>query len=71
MSSKEMEKLGTLLNYWIEHNSEHSQEFKEWADKIGPDEAGIAAELVRATEEMDQATEYLLKAREKLGIRGK
>jgi len=67
MGNEEMVKLGTLLNYWIEHNKEHSQEFKEWAEKMGdPDEVEIAAELLKAAGEMDKATEYLQEARGKL-----
>ena len=27
-------RLHILLDYWIEHNREHEQEFREWADKI-------------------------------------
>ena len=33
MGSEERAKLRTLLNYWVEHNREHSQELREWADK--------------------------------------
>ena len=28
------EKLRILLDYWIEHNSEHEREFRDWADKV-------------------------------------
>jgi hypothetical protein len=67
VGNEEVAKLGTLLNYWIEHNKEHSQEFKEWAEKMeDTDEAEIAAELLKAAGEMDKATEYLKKARGKL-----
>jgi DNA gyrase/topoisomerase IV subunit A len=67
MGTEEVKKLGTLLNYWIEHSKEHGQEFKEWAEKMeGTDEAEIAAELLKAADEMDKATEYLQRAREKL-----
>ena len=30
MGDEERVKLRTLLNYWVEHNMEHSQEFREW-----------------------------------------
>ena len=67
MGNDERAKLRTLLNYWIEHNKEHSQEFKEWAERMGsPDEAEINTELLKAASEMDKATRYLQKAREKL-----
>jgi len=29
MSNTEREKIKILLNHWIEHNKEHSQEFRE------------------------------------------
>jgi len=63
MASEERVKLRTLLNYWIEHNKEHSQEFKEWAGKVkGFGEAEISEEMLRATQEMDKASERLLQA---------
>jgi len=63
MSSEERAKLRTLLNYWIEHNREHSQEFREWADKakaFGEVEAG--EEMLQAAQEMDKASKILSQA---------
>ena len=60
MSNDERAKLRTLLNYWIEHNKEHSQEFREWAGKakgFGETEAG--RELLQAAQEMDKASKSL------------
>ncbi len=60
MSSDEKEKLKTLLKYWIEHNQEHSEEFKEWAekaDKMG--EAEVGGEILQAVGNMDKVTEIL------------
>lgn len=72
MGDEDRAKLGTLLNYWIEHNKEHSQEFKEWAGKMkGPDEAEIAVELLQAASEMDKASGCLQKAQERLGKKEK
>jgi hypothetical protein len=31
----EAEKLRILLPHWIEHNSEHAQEFRDWAERAG------------------------------------
>ena len=67
MDNKELTKIRTLLNYWIEHNREHSQEFKEWADKIlaaGETEAG--EDMILAAQEMDKASEILSRARQRL-----
>ena len=63
MNEEERTKLKTLLNYWIEHNKEHSGEFKEWAERIKDSgENEISDVLLQATREMDKATECLLKA---------
>ena len=68
MGDDEIGKLKTLLNYWIAHNEEHSQEFREWAQKaktLGEVEAG--AEMLEAAKEMDKANEPLLRALTRLG----
>lgn len=67
MGEEERVKLRTLLNYWVEHNMEHSQEFREWADKakaFGEVEAGD--ELLQAAQEMDKATKFLSQAQKRL-----
>lgn len=67
MSSDERAKLKTLLNYWIEHNKEHSQEFKEWADKArGLGENEVSKEMLDAVKDMDKATELLSRALSRL-----
>ena len=71
MGNDEKTKLRTLLNYWIEHNKEHSQEFREWASKakeLGETEAG--EDMLRAAQEMDKASEILSQALTRLGGRG-
>ena len=60
MGSDERAKLKTLLNYWVEHNREHSQEFKEWADKarvLG--EVDVAEEILQAVQAMEKASGLL------------
>lgn len=52
--------LESRLGYWIHHNREHGDEFREWAGKAG--EAGMApveARLTEAAELMAQATTAL------------
>lgn len=62
MSMAEKDKLKTLLHYWVEHNEEHSQEFKEWAEKARQmGEAEVAEEIMQAVENMDKVTEILTK----------
>ena len=63
MVNEERVKLKALLNYWIAHNNEHGQEFKEWADKVrGFGEAEISEAMLQAAQEMDKASERLLRA---------
>lgn len=63
MSNAEREKFKTLLNYWIEHNKEHSQEFREWAEKArGFGEAETCDDILEAAKEIDKANELLLRA---------
>lgn len=67
MGNNERSKLRTLLNYWIEHNKEHSQEFREWAGKVkefGEDET--YKEMLQAAREMDKASEFLFQALKRL-----
>jgi nickel/cobalt exporter len=63
MSNEEAAKLKTLLNYWIEHNREHSQEFREWAEKVKALGAvETSKEMLQAVREMDKASECLVRA---------
>jgi len=56
----ERAKLRTLLIYWIEHNEEHSQEFREWADKAkAMGEAKAGEDILQAAQQMDKASEIL------------
>ena len=61
------EKLRVLLDYWIEHNDEHGEEFGQWADKVvGPEEEGIRDDLMRARDGMEGVNTVLRRARERL-----
>lgn len=71
MGNEERKKLATLLDYWIDHNDEHGQEFREWAEKMKETgEEEIYVELYRAVNEMEKAGEYLRKARKIMGEGG-
>lgn len=60
MTNDERQKLRTLLHYWREHNIEHGQEFREWADRIAKlGEIKTAEKLEQAAQEMDQASDSL------------
>ena len=67
MVSDERAKLRTLLNYWVEHNREHSEEFKEWADKAkAMGEVEVAGEMLQAVQEMDKASSLLSQSLKRL-----
>jgi hypothetical protein len=67
VEQREKEKLIVLLDYWIKHNTEHGDEFKEWADKVEDmGEEGVHDELVGAFQKMGEVNELLLKALEKM-----
>ena len=68
MNINELAKLKTLLEYWIEHNREHSQEFGEWAEKakaLGEEE--VSQSILEAVQEMDSSGQLLAQALKKLG----
>ena len=67
MSNDERAKLSTLLNYWIEHNKEHSQEFRQWADRAeGLGQTEVSKEMLEAVKDMDKATALLSRALSRL-----
>ena len=59
----DLEKLRVLLPHWIEHNTEHAAEFRQWAERAGKAGADIRA----AAEALEQANQALKTAQEKLG----
>jgi len=60
------ERLPILLDYWIEHNREHEQEFREWADKVASLPGEVAQQLQEAAARMADASNCLEKARQAL-----
>ena len=63
MGNDERAKLRTMLNYWIKHNREHSQEFRVWADRArGFGEAEDAKEMLKAAQATDKASKSLSQA---------
>jgi hypothetical protein len=59
-------KLQTLLDYWIEHNTEHEKEFRDWADKAAFSSTEVSAQLKEAATKMSAASNELLKAKQAL-----
>jgi hypothetical protein len=60
------EKLKILLYYWIEHNSEHEKEFRDWADKAVSSSTEVAQQLQKAATKMAAASSELMKAKQAL-----
>ncbi len=59
---KDLDKLRVLLHHWIEHNEEHANEFRRWANKAG----GAAPGVLAAANRMDHVNQSLGSALEKL-----
>jgi hypothetical protein len=57
------DRLLSILNYWIEHNKEHGQEFRSWADDTDHLSARAADLLRDAATKLDEANESLQEAR--------
>jgi len=60
---KELEKLRVLIPHWIEHNEEHANAFRRWAQKSGD----ISGSIIAAADSITQANEYLNSALKELG----
>jgi len=60
------EKLQVLIDYWIEHNSEHAKEFRDWADKINSSSTEVSRQLKKAATKMDAVSDELMKAKQAL-----
>nr|QNO52058.1 hypothetical protein IPGHNFGK_00014 [Methanosarcinales archaeon ANME-1 ERB6] len=68
----EKEKLSLLLVYWIEHNKEHAQDFKRWAEKAkGFDEVEAYEAIMEAVEHMEEVNECLFKTFELINNKDK
>ena len=59
----DQEKLRVLVPHWIEHNEEHANEFKRWAERAGT----ATPEILAAADAVARANESLAAALEKLG----
>jgi hypothetical protein len=60
MVDDEKTRLKALLTYWVEHNDEHTREFREWAEKatqMGARE--VSKDLVKAVKNMEKVSETL------------
>lgn len=61
------ENLSHLIEHWIEHNESHIETFNEWAQKAKKDGFLEASEdILEAARKIEEANEYLNKAKEGL-----
>jgi len=60
---KEVEKLRVLIPHWIEHNEEHANEFRRWAELA----TEASQDILAAAESMMRVNQALAGALEKLG----
>jgi len=58
----DLEKLQVLIPHWIEHNNEHADEFRRWAEKAGD----ATPELHAAADAIAKANHSLVAAQKKL-----
>jgi len=60
------DQLKALLGYWLHHNEEHAEEFREWAEKISAEREDVAGLLRSAVARMTEANTFLEKAKQLL-----
>jgi hypothetical protein len=60
------DRLTTLLGYWAEHNQEHEEEMRQWAEKAAPLGPQVAQALHNAAASLAQATASLEEAQQAL-----
>ena len=70
----EKKKLSLLLVYWIEHNKEHAQDFKRWAEKakgFGEISTEVYEAIKDAVGHMEEVNECLFNAFELINNKDK
>ena len=55
-----------LIDYWIAHNSEHTKEFRDWADEVASSSTEVAQQLQAAATKMAAVSHELMKAKQVL-----
>jgi hypothetical protein len=59
----EVEKLRVLIPHWMEHNDEHAEEYRRWAEEA----TEVSVDLLAAVEALKNVNQSLAAALEKLG----
>jgi hypothetical protein len=60
---KDIDKLRVLIPHWVEHNNEHAEEFRQWAEKS----VDASKDLMAAAEAINTVNQALTAGLEKLG----
>lgn len=69
-SAVDLTRLERLLPHWIEHNTEHADEFQRWAERTrAAGRAHIAEHLKMAVQALREAVQALQDAQEHMGGR--
>jgi len=69
MATTDLDKLRVLLPHWIEHNAEHADEFRLWAEKAqSSGRADVAEQIALAAKQLDWVNEALNTAMEKIAL---
>ncbi len=66
MSDINRESLEILLKHWAEHNNEHSEEFRRWAEIAKSYGKTPYDAILAAAQQMDKANEFLKQALDSL-----
>jgi len=67
MSDVDREKFKILLDYWVRHNREHSEDLIKWAKKArGIGEIEVSEDILEAKRMMDSVNTPLIRAMERL-----
>lgn len=65
---EQIEKLGVLLQHWIDHNRGHVEEFTKWRDVAAQEgKEGVAKAIEEAMNQMGRVNDHLGKALEEVG----
>lgn len=59
----ELEKLRILIPHWIEHNEEHADEYRRWAENVKE----VSTDLLTAVEALERVNRTLGVALDKMG----
>ena len=67
MSEVTKETLEILLKHWAQHNREHGEVFRKWAEKAkGLGDVGAHDAILAAAQQVDKTNEFLLQALDSL-----